>query len=313
MSLVVGDIFEGVYQLEERVSQQDDGLTSRWWADDITAYRRAEVRIDIYPNKYDTQLHWFGDIDGLIKIGQSPQCNCLYFVWKPNDAQSLNPVKVTMLSQEERGRFNDLIDALPIAAHETIYEAEHPQIWRSTSGALLIFFRKHENDLTTPYQTQNIRELWKNQKPFPQEDPTDQLPHSSPDLPSEVANSKGTKWFMLVIGLGILSVLGLYQTIPPKPSSGLISFQRSLANGIAQERKGAYDSALEHFKAAASVPEDLQADAQLDSLATIYLMRARNDCAKFKDAGSPDLYFIPNQYFNYAAVLSRQPSPEICQ
>jgi len=129
---------------------------------------------------------------------------------------------------------------------------------------------------------------------------------------NEPAPSASAKWSLLTVGVGIILALVAYQAIPPKPSLSLTSFQRSLASGISEERKGAYESALEHFKWAAASPEAVETDARLDSLAARYRQQARQECARYQAAGSPELYFIPNQYFHYAAVLSRQPIPEVC-
>ncbi len=313
MSLVAGDIFEGMYQLEESVDMDDKWPITRWRADNISAYRRAEVLIDILSDKYDPQLHWCGNIEGLCKVGQSTVANCRYFVWDLNRAQLLVPVEVTALNAAEQHKYNELIDVIPIAAHENIKASEPPEVWRANSGEFLIMYRKHEDDSHSFQHNQQVRELWKKRDSDSAEDVTDPLPEPAVTPPANPAGSNGTPWLLLIIGLGILSVIGLYQTIPPKPSAGFISFQRSLESGIAEEKKGAYESALEHFKAAAAAPQDIEMDARLDSLATLYRMRARQECAKFKDSGSADLYFIPNQYFNYAAVLSRNPNPEICQ
>ena len=101
MSLRVGDIFEGVYQLEEGVQVVGEGRATRWRADDITAYRRAEVLIDTFPRDYDPQLCWYGKIEGLRKIGQSAEANCRYFVWELEKAQRLLPAETTGFNERE--------------------------------------------------------------------------------------------------------------------------------------------------------------------------------------------------------------------
>lgn len=313
MSLSVGDIFEGVYQLEERVQEGDEGRTTRWRADDITAYRRAEVLIDTLLRAYDPQLYWYGKIEGLRKIGQSKEVDCRYFVWELDKAQSLIPLNATELNEGEKKKLDELIDALPIAAHETILVDDLPEVWRTETGEILVFHRKCEGEIATFKQKQKVREQWKKNLQQAPGDLTDPMPITTEDHVIEPAPSTSTKWSLLTIGIGVILVLVVYQAIPPKPSASLISFQRSLDRGIAEAKKGSYEAALEYFETAAAAPEDDETDARLDSLAIRYRERARRECARYQAAGSENLYFIPNQYYHYAAVLSRQPIPEICQ
>ena len=313
MSLSVGDIFEGVYQLEEQIQVGDAAQFTRWRADDITAYRRAEVLIDTHPHDYDPQLYWYGKIQGLRKIGQSTESSCRYFVWELANAQSLLLVDTAKINEKERQKIDELIDALPVAAHETILANDRAEVWRTGSNEWVVFYHKYEGEITTFKHKQKVREQWKKNLYYPPEDLTDPLPITTVETVPESVPATSTKWSLLTIGLGIILVLVVYQAIPPKPSASLASFQRSLDRGIAEERKGAYASALEHFEAAAAAPEDSETDARLDSLAIRYRERAQRECTRYKAAGSANLYFIPNQYYHYAAVLSRQSTPEICQ
>ncbi len=313
MSLNVGDIFEGIYQLEARVQEGDGELISRWRADDITAYRRAEVLIDTLPRAHDPLLYWFGKIEGLRKVGQSEEGVCRYFVWELDKAQSLLPMNAMELNEREKQKLDELLDALPVAAHETILADTLPEVCRTETGEMLVFYRKHEGEITTFKQKQKVRDEWKKNLYQLSQDLTDPLPIATEDSVPEPVSSTSTKWSLLTIGFGIILVLVIYQTMPPKPSANLISFQRSLDRGIAEAKKGSYESALEQFKTAAAAPEDEETDARLDSLAARYRERAQRECARYQAAGSANLYFIPNQYYQYAAVLSRQPTPEICQ
>ncbi len=313
MSLSVGDIFEGVYQLEERVQESEQGRMTRWRADDITAYRRAEVLIDTYQLDYDPLLYWYGKIDGLRKIGQSADVQCRYFVWELGKAQIMVPVNISALNEDEKQKFRDLIDALPVAAHENIFINEEPVIWQTETGELLVFYRKHEGNPTTFKQKQLVRKVWKKKLNLDPEKITDPLPRTPNESSTEPARATNTKWSLLTIVIGIILFLVIYQAIPPKPSGIVTSFHRSLDQGIAEAEKGSYESALEHFKTAVASPEDSETDARLEGLARRYQERARLECARYKVSGSVNLYFIPNQYYHYAAVLSRQPTPEICQ
>ncbi len=313
MSLSVGDIFEGVYQLEERVREGDGAHSTRWRADDVTAYRRVEVLIDTLPRDYDPQLYWYGKVEGLRKIGQSAENSYCYVVWELDRAQSLLPVKAAKLNEREKQRLDEQIDALPVAAHETISPDDLPEVWWTETGEFLIFYHKYEGEITTFKQKQKVRERWKRNLHQSPEDLTDPLPAPTQETDEAPVNPTSTKWSLLTIGLGIILILVVYQAIPPKPSASLTSFQISLDRGIAEAKKGSYESALEHFEAAAAAPEDDETDARLDSLAGRYRERARRECDRYRAAGSTNLYFIPNQYFKYAAVLSRRSTPEICQ
>jgi len=313
MSLSVGDIFEGVYQLEERLQEGHEGRSTRWRADDVTAYRRAEVLIDTLPYAHDPQLNWYGKVDGLRKIGQSVEADCRYFVWELDKAQSLIPAKAAELNEREKQRLDELIDALPVAAHETISANDQPEVWRTDDGEMLVLYRKYEGEIITFKQKQKVLEQWKGNLYQSAPGITEPLPIGKVESTPDSAPSTSTKWSLLTIGIGIILALVVYQAIPSKPSTSLTSFQRSFDSGIAEAKKGSYEAALEHFRAATSSPEDDETDARLDSLATRYREQARRECSRYKAAGSANLYFIPNQYYHYAAVLSRQPTPEICQ
>ncbi|WP_373512429.1 hypothetical protein [Persicitalea sp.] len=318
MSLSVGDIFEGVYQLEERLLRDDNARNDRWRADDITAYRRAEVLIDTFDYPYDPQLYWYGKTEGLRKIGQSAEVDCRYFVWELNNSEFLTPIDTTNFQETDRQRIAELIDALPVAAHESILAEELPEFWRTESGELIVFYRKHEGIALTFQQKQEVKESWKKKFPAVHQMPTDEDltdPLTTPQdvTPVKTANASSTHWSLLALSVGIVSLLMVYQALPPKTSPVVTSFQHSLDQGIAEEKKGSYDSAIKHFQAAADAPEDNVTDARLDSLSRSYQALARQECARYRSAGSSELYFIPNQYFQYAAILARRDTPEICE
>ena len=91
MSLNTGDIFEGTYQLEERIVVGGNGAFSRWRADDITSYRRSEVVIDIYPTDEVADLHGKANLPGVRAAGYSSECHGRYVVWEKEQVPLLLP------------------------------------------------------------------------------------------------------------------------------------------------------------------------------------------------------------------------------
>ena len=316
MSLSAGDIFEGAYQLEERLEKQGDDQVTRWRADDVTAYRKSEVVIDLLPYAYDASLHWQGKVPGLKKIGQSVEANCRYLVWEPGKVPAIARLDWQELSEQERKVLGQMLDALPVAAHETILPEDLPELWRAGTDGHLLFYRKHDlselRQTASFQQKQDVRELWKKGLSAPAT-AFAQPPEAPAEVPPPPPVATSTKWSVLTVGIGLVLAFFIYQRLPSKPSPGLTRFNSTLEKGMAEANKGAYESAVAHFEAAAAAPPAEEIDARLDSLAKNYHALARRECDRYQAAESTNLYFIADQYFHYAAILSRQPSHEKCQ
>lgn len=319
MSLNTGDIFEGTYQLEERLFIGGNGLFSRWRADDITSYRRSEVVIDIYPADEVSDLHVKANSLGIRTAGHSLECQGRYVVWeKDRVPPSLPAYGLPPLSNVTRASLAALIDALPVAEEETLLAQFLPEYWHYESDVFLIFYRKVPATDMSDLLASIVKELWKRVL-FGGEviEPLSKKPPITSSQPTFTSF-----WPVVLSLIGVLLAVGVYalRTQPqPDPeqartNSRLIIFNQALERGMAYEKKAAYPEAVQSFEMALrEAPVSEAIDARLDSLVRAYTAYAQAECARYHTAKSPQLYFIPNQYYQYAAILSRSHTIEICQ
>ncbi|MPR36373.1 hypothetical protein [Salmonirosea aquatica] len=317
MSLNTGDIIEGIYQLEEKVFVGEQGQCSRWLADDITSYRRSEVLIDTIPADYVADLHWKADKLNVRLAGQSADCDCRYIVWDQNPTPTpIVRYEPSHLSNPIRKRLASLIDSLPVGVHETLVAQDFPEYWHDGTNGILIFYRKVVATLPSSQTVREIKEHWK-QALFARS-----MAEPIPEIPPEKAMPSPSNWpiFLSVIGVLLaLSVYSLRSQMGPDPvasqsASQLTAFRRAFEQGIVYEKKGAYPEAVESFETAVrEAPASETIDARLDSLAQAYATYAQAECTRYHGAGSEQLYFIPNQYYHYAAILSRNHTIHTCE
>lgn len=319
MSLNTGDIFEGTYQLEKRVAVDRNGQFVRWLADDITSYRRNEVVIDIGPADAVANLHAKANWPGVRIAGHSSECPCRYVVWERSQVPPVLPAfGLPALSDVTRMNVEGLIDAVPVAAHETLPAQSLPEYWHYGPDLCVIFYSKVPATDSPDSSAYAMKEQWKRV-----------LYNVETTLPlaenSQITRSKPTFtsfWPMVLSLIGVLLAVGVYalRTLPqPDPEqartiSRLIAFNQALERGMAYEKKAAYPEAVQSFETALrEAPVSEAIDARLDSLARAYTAYAQAECARYQSTQSPQLYFIPNQYYQYAAILSRSHTLEICQ
>ena len=319
MSLNTGDIFEGTYQLEERVIVGENGLFSRWRADDITSYRRSEVVIDIYPADEVPNLHAQATTSGILAAGHSSECHGRYVVWEKDLAPPSFPAcGLPPLSHVARANVARLIDALPLAAQETLPAQALPEYWYYGPDICLIFYRKVAATDSPDSSAYAVKEQWKRVL-FAVET----IEPLSGNPPNPRVQSIFTSFWPVVLSLiGVLLAVGVYalRTQPqPDPeqtrtNSRLIAFNQALERGMAYEKKAAHPEAVQSFEMALrEAPVSEAIDARLDSLARAYTTYAQAECTRYQAAESPHLYFIPNQYYQYAAILSRSHTIASCQ
>ncbi|HEV7348382.1 hypothetical protein [Telluribacter sp.] len=322
MSLQVGGFFEGAYQLTKEVDADSSLNVQQWLADDYSSGQKTPVIIQIFAYEYDANLYWHHSaVRGLRKVGQSLSGNCRYFVWEHGTPVNCAPVINSELLPQEKIQLSLLIDTLPVTPHETIVSVSTPEFFRLGDG-LLIFYRKQASKHADPKEHDLIRRFWKGVLAIAPAADTALAP--APELPKEVLKTAPSRTFLrfrltptallltvigLILALAALRVKGI---APATRHPNLAAFDRSIEMGMAEERKGEYDKAMEHFKTAAAVPFSDETEARLDSLATAYEARATAECQKYHTAQSPNLYFIPNQYYQYAAALSES-APKKCE
>ncbi len=312
MNLTAGDFFAGSYQLREPAAAVDAAGRSvlRWRADDYSANRQEEVVLDVLPCAYDEALFWLAEVPGLRKVGQSASPAARYFAWEPPKVQSVIPFDYRAANPAERRSLAELIMQLHIAAHETISTDDMPEFWRSEQEGWVVFYRKHTGQATSYKEKQAVRQAWIENLSRPAEasiaDPIDE-----PVYPSVPARSP--RWTMLLVGVGILLLAWFYFKLPKVSPHSRGMYDQAVERGIDHVKKGEFDSAVESFNVAASAPPSDELDSRLDSLAQSYQALARRECERYRSTGSNNLYFIPNQYFQYTAILSRQPKPEVCE
>ncbi len=318
MSLNTGDIFEGIYQLEEKVFVGARGQSSRWLADDITAYRRSEVVIDTIPADYVADLHWKADRLGMKEAGQSADCKCRYIVWEKDKAPPpIEKFEVPKLNDKTRTHLAGLIDALPVAPYETLLAHEMPEYWHYGGDGIMIFYRKATAQVPPEQLEREVKDQWKRAL----------LATDLPDpVPVEAAQYESTRlsspfWPIVLSAIGILLAVGVYSlrsqpntNLESTPASRLMAFTDAFERGIAYEQKAAYPEAIQSFETAVrEAPASEMIDARLDSLARAYTAYAQAECARYQSTGSKQLYFIPDQYYHYATILSRSQTMTTCK
>ncbi len=318
MSLNTGDIFEGIYQLEEKVFVGEHGQSSRWLADEITAYRRSEVVIDTIPADYVSDLHWKADRLGMKQAGQSADCKCRYIVWEKDKAPPpIEKYEVPYLNDRTRTHLAAIIDALPVAPHETLLAHEMPEYWHYGADGILIFYRKATAKVPVDQLVREVKDHWKRAL----------LVTATPDAGAVDADEKKFSkpsplyWPIFLSVIGVVLAVGVY-SLRSKPNSKpestsairLMAFTDAFESGVAYERKSAYQEAVRSFETAVhEAPASEMIDARLDSLARAYISYAQSECTRYQSTGSKQLYFIPNQYYHYAAILSRTHTIETCK
>jgi len=316
MSLSTGDIFEGVYQLEERVSSGEYGQPSRWLADDITSYRRSEVLIDTIPADYVAELHWKSDIPGIKAAGQSEDSHCRYIVWQKEQAPpSMVKCELTDLNSTARKHLADLIDAIPVAANEALLASTFPECWQSDAHGVMIFYQKTVAAELAQLLTHQVKEDWKQTLFATPRIESQNAVHADPARPSALF------WPVILSIIGLVLAAGVYSlrsqpganTVDSQSTNRLKVFTDAFERGIVYVDKAAYQEAVQSFETAVrEAPASEVIDARLDSLARIYTAYAQAECARYQSTGSTQLYFIPNQYYHYAAILSRRPTIDTC-
>lgn len=314
MTLTAGDFFAGTYQLREPLPGPETKVSgsARWRADDFSANRQEEVVLDVIPRDYDDALHWLMEVPGLRKVGQAASPAAVrYFAWEPGKVQSLFRFDYHRASGAERQYLAELIEQLHVAAHESIDADDMPEFWRTPQNDWVVFYRKHHGQTTSHKEKQAIRKLWIENlsRPAATIDPIEATDESEQNPEPD----KSPRWPLLFIGGSIVLFGLLYILSPAKPPSSRVAFDRAIERGIIHEKKGEYEGAIESFQVAASAPPSDELDTRLDSLARSYEALARRECDRYQRTGSAKLYFIPNQYFKYTAILSRWPESEVCE
>ncbi len=318
MLLNTGDIFEGIYQLEEKVFVGGPGQSSRWLADDITAYHRSEVVIDTIPTDYVTDLHWQADRLSMKLIGQSADCKCRYIVWEKDKAPPpIEKYEIPHLNDRTRTHLAAIIDALPVAAHETLLAQEMPEYWHYGTDKILVFYRKATAQVPAAQLVREVKEHWKRDLVAPKSaDPV-----LGGRLEKESPKPSSFYWPIVLSAIGGLLAVGVYSLrsqsntkLESTSATRLMAFTDAFERGIAYEQKAAYPEAIQSFETAVrEAPASEMIDARLDSLARAYMAYAQAECARYQSAGSKQLYFIPDQYYHYATILSRSQTMTTCK
>lgn len=318
MSLNTGDILEGIYQLEEKVLVGGPGQSSRWLADDITAYHRSEVVIDTIPADYVTDLHWQADRLSVKLIGQSSDCKCRYIVWEKNQAPPpIEKYDLPYLNDRTRTQLAAIIDALPVAAHETLLPQDMPEYWHYGTDKILVFYRKATAQVPAAQLVREVKDHWKRDL---------MAPKSADPVLGEILKKATPKpssyfWPLALSAIGVLLAVGVYSlrsqphtNLESTSASRLMAFTDAFERGIAYEQKAAYPEAIRSFETAVrEAPASEMIDARLDSLAQAYTAYAQAECARYQSTGSKQLYFIPDQYYHYATILSRSQTLTTCK
>lgn len=313
MLLSTGDIFEGTYQVEERVSVGGNGPFVRWLADDITSYRRSEVVIDIYPANEVADLHGKSNLPGMRAAGYSVEWQCRYVVWQKEQVPASLPANgLPPLTDATRATVAGLIDTLSVVPHETLLAQPLPEYWHYGADTLLIFYCKVPTTDSPDSMADAVKEQWK-QAIF------GAVPGKS--FRSDSLTSRPSRYWPMVLSLiGVLLAAGVYalRTQPDpeqaRSASRLMAFNQAFERGMMYEKKAAYPEAVQSFEnALREAPVSEAIDARLDSLARAYTAYAHAECTRYRTSGSPQLYFIPDQYYQYAAILSRSHTIKTCK
>ena len=317
MSLNTGDILEGIYQLEEKVFVGEHGQSSRWLADDITAYRRSEVVIDTIQADDVANLYWRVDRLGMKLAGQSAACKCHYIVWEKDKAPPpIEKYEVPKLNDRIRKRLAGLIDALPVAPHEVLLPQVMPEYWHYGADGIMVFYRKTTIQVPPGQSVREVKDQWKRALLGTHSFETGRAEETQ----HKPSKSASLYWPIVLSVIGILLAFGVYSLrsqpnskVESTSNSRLMAFTDAFERGIAFERKAAYQEAVSSFETAVGeAPASEIIDARVDSLARAYTAYAQAECARYQYTGSTQLYFIPNQYYHYAAILSRNHTIKKC-
>lgn len=319
MSLQEGDFFEGVYQLKKEVGNGAVNEGLRWAADDFGGSQRSQVIIDILPIGYDAKLHWETEINGLLKAGQSVGNDSRYFVWEKGEEKTLFKLSAGEASEQEKEKFVKIIAELDIAPDEAIISTDIPEFWHTEDQQVLLFYRKQVSQHANPRQNAEVLHFWKKIISPDYISPPKPTPPPSLASPEILKNPQEIKTFLATAGWrGTLIVIGLllataaYLLKPDTDKTGdsayLNSFNQALNKGIAYEKRGEYEQAVEAFKSVTQLPASDVAQQRLDSLGYAYESYAFMECQKYKSTDSTNLFFIPDQYFHYASILTATPT-----
>ncbi len=315
MSLQEGDFFEGVYQLKKIVKGEVAGDATRWSADDFTGSQKGQVTIDVIPTSYDAKLTWVADIKGLLKIGQSVSHQARYFVWEKNKEKTVTKLTSSEVSSAEEEKFVKIIEELNLAPNEMVISSDIPEFWHTDDKEVLLFYRKQVSQQANARQNAEVLHFWKKiispdyiSPPKPEPAPSLMSPETLKN-PRELKSILSTAgWRNTLIVIGILLATAVYFLKPSTGGSGdtafLATFNQALEKGIAYEKKGEYERAIEAFKSAVQLPASDVAQQRLDSLGYVYESYAFMECQKYKSTDSSNLFFIADQYFHYAGILT---------
>jgi len=329
MTLYVGYFFEGTYQLEKELTGESGSTPVRWLVDDFTGNQKERAVIEMYPYRFDDKLAWKGEIKGLKKIGQSATVGYRYFVWEV-EGESIAPVVVDEVDDETKRDYIRLIDSLSILPNEVILTLDSPEYWRSAAGEVLIFYRKQATQHADFEAQKRIKEFWKeilgaaslptNTTPevvLPEFTP----PRTPPEKPIPVSVATRVNAVRVaLIGIGIILAVVAYFLKPPYSEDdskarnvSMAVFTKAIENGTIHAQKGEYNQAIEYFTAAVNTPESDVSKARMDSLSKVYKAMAIAECKRYQTTQSPELYFIPDQYYHYAYLLDGTTSRKRCE
>ena len=217
-----------------------------------------------------------------------------------------------------------MIDSLDLGPDEMVLPNDTPEYWRSDSQEVLFFYRKQVSPFTNQKQNAEVIHFWKKIL----------APHYIPPRPEPAAPVREQKvattaplpvptnvlvWRLGLIAIGAILAVSVYFINTAYPSDGssemfnLTTFNRAIELGISHERKGNYDQAMQAFEKAASLPESDLTQERLDSLGYAYEAFAITECDKYKSLDSKNLYFIADQYFHYASILTGKTPSRKCE
>ncbi|GAB2780756.1 hypothetical protein GCM10027275_25400 [Rhabdobacter roseus] len=329
MSLQVGDFFEGSYQLQEELVPG-----RRWLSLDWTLDQPAPVVIELIPAHYDENLHWHpAQVPGLRRLGQSRALGARYLVWEADQSRESTPLLLEQLTPDEKRAIFQLIDTLPVAAGEAILSVNTPEYWRLGPDRLLLFYRKQLSVRANAAENEEIKRFWKETLPGDKPVALPEVPQveDAPEVQSaettatttaaETSPASPKYYAYFVLAIGTLLAIAVWYTkesqgapdpihVPVSPS--LAAFDQALNRGIAEEKRGEFQRAMEYFRMVARMPYSPEIRVKVDSLAQVYEARAQADCERFRESNSPNLYHIPDQYYQYAALLA-ETTPKRCE
>lgn len=121
--------------------------------------------------------------------------------------------------------------------------------------------------------------------------------------------NKSFPWNYLAAGmLGLFLILASYYMLTYKKDIDA-KISQYLLGGIEAVENENYEMAIQHFQRVASFKK---ITPQIDSLSREYYAYALSQCELYKSSNSPNLFWIADRYFEYAAVLTNQ-SPSKCE